>query len=360
MPPIRVLIVDDSVLIREMLGEVLRSDPEIEIAGIASSGPQALTLIPRLKPDLVMLDFSLPGLDGDATLAEIRKFNPTLPVLVLSTFTEWSSTVTLEGSGWGATDYMTKPALGSSSQEVRQKFRDQLIPKVKNLCARPARLRLPVPVVAVAQGRARAQIDIVAIGASTGGPEALTDLTPRFPADFPVPIVIVQHMPAMFTRLLAERLNALTTLDVNEAQEGKRLAPGQVWIAPGDYHMTVARRKSEVVLTMNQRPTEQGCRPSVDVLFRSVAETFGAHVLAVVLTGMGADGTSGAHAIWEAGGEVLVQDEATSAIWGMPGRVVAAGLADCVCPLSGVASEVVRRVYDSRRLPTKVLAAVAR
>jgi two-component system chemotaxis response regulator CheB len=215
-------------------------------------------------------------------------------------------------------------------------------------------------VAAVAQERARVQINIVAIGASTGGPEALTDLIPQFPADFPAPIVIVQHMPAMFTRLLAERLDGLTSLTVSEAQEGKRLAPGQVWIAPGDYHMTVARQNSGAVLTMNQQPKEQGCRPSVDVLFRSVAETFGANVLAVVLTGMGADGTSGAQAIWEAGGEVLVQDEATSAIWGMPGRIVAAGLADCVYPLGTMASEVVRRAYARRPLPMLAQAAVAR
>jgi two-component system chemotaxis response regulator CheB len=252
---------------------------------------------------------------------------------------------------------MTIPVLGSSSQEVRQKFRAQLIPRIKTLCSRTARLRVPMPVT---KERARVQIDIVAIGASTGGPEALTDLIPQFPADFPAPIAIVQHMPAKFTRLLAERLDTLTSLTVNEAQEGKRLAPGQVWIAPGDYHMTVVQRQSEVVLSMNQRPAEQGCRPSVDVLFRSVAKTFGAHVLAVVLTGMGADGTSGAQAIWQAGGEVLVQDEASSAIWGMPGRIVAAGLADCVYPLGSMASEIVRRVYARRPLPLQAQAALAR
>jgi len=359
MPPIRVLIVDDSVLIREVLGE-LHADREIEIVGIASSAAHGLRLIPSLKPDLVMLDYLLPGMKGNATLAEIRRFNPTVPVIVLSTFTERGSDVKAEVSAGGATDYVTKPALGSRSNEDRQKFREQLILKIKNLCSRPARLRLPMPVVAVAQGCARPQIDIVAIGASTGGPEALTDLIPQFPADFPAPVVIVQHMPAMFTRLLAERLNELTSLVVNEAQEGERLAPGQVWIAPGDYHMIVARRKSEVVLSMNQDATEQGCRPSVDVLFRSVAKTFGAHVLAVVLTGMGADGTSGAQAIWQAGGEVLVQDEASSAIWGMPGRIVAAGLADCVYPLGTMASEVVRRVYARRALPILAQAAVAR
>jgi two-component system chemotaxis response regulator CheB len=358
MPPIRVLIVDDSVLIREVLGE-LHADREIEIVGIASSAAHGLRLIASLKPDLVMLDLSLPGLDADETLAEIRRFNPTLPLIVLSTFTERGPAVKAELLA-GVTEYVTKSAPGNSNQEVRQKFREQLISKVKNLAARPARLRLPVAVVAAAQGRARAQIDIVVIGASTGGPEALAELIPKFPADFPVPIVIVQHMPAMFTRLLAERLNSLTSLVVNEAQEGEKLAPGQVSIAPGDYHIIVDRRKSEVVLSMNQHVTEQGCRPSVDVLFRSAAKTFGAHVLAVVLTGMGADGTSGAQAIWEAGGEVLVQDEATSAIWGMPGRVVAAGLADCVYSLGSMSSEVVRRVYARRPVPILTRAAVAR
>ena len=191
----------------------------------------------------------------------------------------------------------------------------------------------PLPVTTIARARARVPIDIVAIGTSTGGPNALADLIPQFAVTFPVPIVIVQHMPPMFTRQLAERLNALTPLLVQEAQEGKKLATGQVWIAPGDYHMMVARRASDVVLTMNQRSPEQACRPSVDVLFWSVAETFGAHALAVVLTGMGADGTRGAQAIREAGGEVIVQDEATSVIRGWSPRVRPIASAHCVVPL---------------------------
>jgi two-component system chemotaxis response regulator CheB len=185
-------------------------------------------------------------------------------------------------------------------------------------------------------------------------------MVPQFPGNFPVPIVIVQHMPPMFTRQLAERLNALTSLRVNEAQEGTRLAAGQIWIAPGDYHMNVVRRAGDVVLTMNQRPLEQGCRPAVDVLFRSVAGTFGAHALAIVLTGMGADGRSGAQAIREAGGAVIVQDEATSLIWGMPGSVVAAGQADHICPLALIAPEVVRRVSASRQVANSSWAAVAK
>ena len=202
-------------------------------------------------------------------------------------------------------------------------------------------------------------IETVAIGASTGGPEALAELIAKLPGDFPVPILIVQHMPSKFTQNFAERLNSLTPLSVREGQAGQKLHPGQVWIAPGDYHMTVARHGSDVILMTNQRSPEQGCRPSVDVLFRSLAATYGSHALGVVLTGMGADGTSGAQAIWEAGGEVIVQDQATSAVWGMPGRVVAAGLARSVCPLSSVPFAIMSRVYANGQ-PGDARAAVAK
>jgi two-component system chemotaxis response regulator CheB len=343
-----------------VLSELLRSDPEIEVAGTACSGSLALSMIPRLQPDLVTLDLEMPGMDGLETLAGIRKLSPTLPVIMFSTFTERGAAVTLEALARGATDYVTKPSQAGGTEGARQRVRDELIPKIKSLCRTQVPFARPLPVATAAQARARFPIDIVAIGTSTGGPNALAELIPQFPATFPVPIVIVQHMPPMFTRQLAERLNALTPLLVHEAQEGKKLAPGQVWLAPGDYHMTVARRGSDVVLTMNQRSPEQACRPSVDVLFRSVAETFGAHALAVVLTGMGADGTRGAQAIREAGGEVIVQDEATSVIWGMPGSVVAAGQADRIYPLRFIASEVVRRVHASRELANSSWAAVAR
>lgn len=351
MAPIRVLIVDDSGVIRRVLSEVLRADPGIEIVGTASSGSLALSLIAQLKPDLVTLDLEMPGRDGLETLDRIRKLSSKLPVIMFSTVTERGAAVTLEALARGATDYVTKPNQATSAEGARQRVRDELIPKIKSLCTpcvlfRPA----PMPLVTASHGRVREVIEIVVIGTSTGGPNALAELIPQLPADFPVPILIVQHMPPLFTRQLAARLNLLTPLLVHEGQEGKKLAPGQVWIAPGDYHMMVVRRGSDVVLTMNQRPPEQACRPAADVLFRSVAEAFGGHVLGVVLTGMGADGRIGAQAIREAGGTVIVQDEATSAIWGMPGRVVAAGQADCICPLGGMASEIVRRVTASRPL----------
>ncbi len=189
---------------------------------------------------------------------------------------------------------------------------------------------------------------MVAIGTSTGGPNALVGLIPglipQFPADFAVPIVIVQHMPPLYTRLLAERLNALARLEVQEGKEGQKLQPGQVWIAPGDHHMTVALKEREFVLGLNRDAQENSCRPAVDVLFRSVAQAYRANVLAVVLTGMGADGTRGSADIRDAGGEVIVQDEASSVVWGMPGSVVAANLADRIYPLDSIVPEVVRRV----------------
>jgi two-component system chemotaxis response regulator CheB len=198
----------------------------------------------------------------------------------------------------------------------------------------------------VVQGEGQ-RIDILAIGTSTGGPNALAEMVPGLPGNFPVPVVVVQHMPPVFTRLLAERLNARSPLSVHEAVAGARLEPGHVWVAPGNYHMTVVRKGREVVLDLNQDPPENSCRPAVDVLFRSVAHTYASHSLAVVMTGMGSDGMRGARSIHDAGGQILVQDEATSVVWGMPGSVAGLGLADQIRPLKQIAPEVVRRVTSS-------------
>jgi two-component system chemotaxis response regulator CheB len=203
------------------------------------------------------------------------------------------------------------------------------------------------PPAAAVAGSARRRIDVVAIGASTGGPNALADIFSRLPADFPVPIVVVQHMPPMFTRLLADRLSAQFPIRVHEGTSGAVLEPGHAWIAPGDYHMIVVRDTGQVRLLLHQDPPENSCRPAVDVLLRSVAKTFGPHVLAAILTGMGQDGLRGCEAVHAAGGQVLAQDEATSVVWGMPGYVARAGLADRVLPLNLVADEILRRVRAS-------------
>jgi len=196
------------------------------------------------------------------------------------------------------------------------------------------------------------RIDTVAVGSSTGGPNALFELIPQLPKDLPIPVVVVQHMPPLFTRLLADRLRAKGKLTVEEGQAGRRLEAGHVWVAPGDYHMTVARKNMDVILELNQGPSENSCRPAVDVLFRSVARTYGPHALGVILTGMGSDGAKGAKAICDAGGEVMVQDEESSVVWGMPGAVVSAGLTDEIYPIQKIVAEIVRRVSTRRWLTT--------
>jgi two-component system, chemotaxis family, protein-glutamate methylesterase/glutaminase len=351
MKPLRILIVDDSALIRKVLSNLLASDPEIVVAGTAGNGIQALARIPEIKPDLVTLDIEMPAMDGLETLVEIRKLYPKLPVIMFSTLTERGAAATLDALAKGASDYVTKPSHSGGSDSSRERVQEELIRKIKSLCMvrapQPPTSRPSAPPV-LAAARPQARVDVLAIGTSTGGPNALTALLPQLPADFPVPIVIVQHMPPLFTRLLAERLNNITHLDVQEGKEGQKLQKGQVWIAPGDHHMTVSRKGTEFVLGLNREPQENSCRPAVDVLFRSVAQTYGANVLAVVLTGMGADGTRGSSDIRGAGGEVIVQDEASSVVWGMPGSVVAASLTDGIYPLVGIAAEVMRRVSMRR------------
>ncbi len=356
MPPARVLIVDDSVVVRKLLCEALGSSPEVTVAGTASSGSTALAKIPQLNPDVVTLDIEMPGLNGIQTLVEIRKLYPKLPVIMCSTLTARGAAITLEALSEGASDYVTKPSnsesLGSSLEQMRQ----ELIGKIVGLTNRFVPPKSP-PARQLLQKKPSGQpIDILAIGTSTGGPNALGEVIPRLPADFPVPVVIVQHMPPVFTRLLAERLNSSSPLSVREGEAGKLLEPGNVWIAPGNYHMTVARRRAGTMLNLNQEPPENSCRPAVDVLFRSVAEAYGASVLAVVMTGMGSDGARGAVHIRDGGGGIVVQDETTSVVWGMPGAVVEAGVVDKICPLADLSQEIVRRVASSRTRASGVAA----
>jgi two-component system chemotaxis response regulator CheB len=198
------------------------------------------------------------------------------------------------------------------------------------------------------------RIELVAIGASTGGPNALAAVLPALPADFPVPIVIVQHMPPVFTRSMADRLNAQAAIGVSEATAGEPLQAGHAYVAPGDFHMTLGRDAVGAKLRLHQGPPENSCRPAVDVLFRSVAESFGGRVLAVILTGMGKDGLNGCQNLRDAGAQILAQDEATSVVWGMPGFVARSGLADQVLPLDRMASEITRRARLGRSLPLPV------
>jgi len=348
---VRVLVVDDAVVFRRLVAEELSADPAIEVVGTAANGRIALAKLAQVNPDLVILDIEMPELDGLATLREIRKSHPRLPVIMFSALTERGAEATLDALALGATDYFAKPTGTGSLEASLRVIRDELVPEIKALCRRDAGPPTTAGVAAAgpAPGGARVgPVKVIAIGASTGGPNALADVFGGLPADFPVPVVIVQHMPPMFTRLLAERLSDRSPVAVEEGRTGAVLRAGHAWLAPGDFHMAVVRDGERARILLNQGPAENSVRPAVDVLFRSVAQAFGPNVLAVVLTGMGQDGLRGCEAVRSAGGQVIVQDEPTSVVWGMPGFVARAGLADRVLPLARVAPEIVSRVRAGR------------
>jgi two-component system chemotaxis response regulator CheB len=345
VPKIRALVVDDAVVFRQALSKELSADPMIEVVGTAANGRIALQLLTQVNPEIVILDVEMPELDGLATLRELRKTHPKLPVIMFSALTERGAAATLEALSLGATDYFAKPSAGlEASFKV---IRDELIPEIKMICGRTAAsTQIAINPLRTAQGNAA--IEAVAIATSTGGPNALAEVFSGLPASMPVPIFIVQHMPPMFTRLLAERLTAQHAIKVEEATSNTVVKPSRAWIAPGDYHMIATRDGAGVRLALNQDPPENSCRPAADVLFRSLPRVYGPGVLAVVMTGMGQDGLRGCEAIKEAGGRVIVQDEASSVVWGMPGYVAKAGLADKVLPLPHLAAEIVRQVRNGR------------
>jgi two-component system chemotaxis response regulator CheB len=358
MPKIRVLVVDDAVVIRRMITEVLGRDPQIEVVGAAANGKIALQKIPQVNPDLITLDVEMPEMDGLQTLRELRKVYPRLPVIMFSTLTARGAMTTIEALSAGASDYVTKPGNVGSITEGIAKLESELLPKVKALCRQiieaTPRTVPPAPVVAGAKPPASLRpskpvpIEILCIGTSTGGPNALAEVFKVFPGDFPVPIVIVQHMPPMFTALLAERLTSNSAIKFAEGKEGGKLQPGHGYIAPGGKHMEVRRQGLGVFVRLHEEPPENSCRPAVDVLFRSVVATYGSAVLGVILTGMGQDGLRGCELIRERQGQILAQDEASSVVWGMPGAVANAHLPDKILPLDQVCGEIVRRVRESR------------
>lgn len=355
MRKLRVVIVDDAVVVRRIVSDVLTGDPQIEVVGTAANGRIGLQKIELLNPDAVTLDVEMPEMNGIETVREIRKRWPRLPVIMFSTLTERGASTTLEALALGANDYVTKPANVGSVQVAMERIREDLIPKLKALCPLVIGKPVAAPVTRIAPlvappraAGARQRIDAVVIGVSTGGPNALAVVLPQLPRTLAVPVLIVQHMPPVFTRLLAERLAAKSQLRVAEATAGQPVEAGLALIAPGDFHLTVERSRGGVVAALNQESPENSCRPAVDVLFRSAARVFGPHVLAVVLTGMGQDGLRGCEAVREAGGQAIAQDEASSVVWGMPGFVARAGLADRVLPVDQVGAEIARRVGDQR------------
>ncbi|NPB09044.1 MAG: chemotaxis response regulator protein-glutamate methylesterase [Thermodesulfobacteria bacterium] len=340
MKKIRVLVVDDSPVFRKLLSEVLRSDREIEVVGTASNGKEALEKIPRLKPDVVTLDIEMPVMDGLTALEKIHRLYPQVRVIMFSSLTQKGAKETIKALSLGAFDFVTKPSSQSLTESFKR-IREELLPKIKSAVPRPRPpIRKPRTPSRPQPTRLfpTARREVVAIGVSTGGPKALAEVIPRLPGNFPVPILIVQHMPPIFTAQLAARLDQLSALRVIEANQGVPVTPGKVFIAPGDKHMEVRITNGTKVIHLHKGPPENSCRPAVDVLFRSVAKVYGARSVGVIMTGMGHDGLAGAKQMKEAGALIIAQDEATSVVYGMPRAVVEAGIADYVLPLGEIAN----------------------
>lgn len=352
MQPIRTLVVDDSVVARRVISDIFAAEKDFEVVGTAPNGRLALTKIARLSPNLVTLDIDMPELDGIQTLAEIRKTFPGVRVIMVSNLTQRGAAITVEALFQGASDYVTKATQTSSPEEARRYLGEQLLPKARAIVSpvsAPAGAPRAPEEPTIRRRSSAPPSRIVVIGSSTGGPNALTEILTGLPADLAAPVVIVQHLPANFTPFLARRLDAAGPLVVHEAQSGDRLFPGQVWIAPGDRHLEVHATSNGFELETTDGPPVNSCRPAADVLFKTAATTFGDETLAVVLTGMGQDGLAGCRSIREAGGQIVTQDRETSVVWGMPGQVTGAGLADAVLPVTEISAEIVRRVTASRR-----------
>jgi two-component system chemotaxis response regulator CheB len=366
--------VDDSVVMRSLLRTVVATDSALEIVGSAADGASALTAIAAGKPDLVLLDVEMPVMDGLATLRELRTRGYTMPVIMCSSLTQRGARVTIEALASGASDYVAKPAGQSGRDAAIETLAQELLPKIRALtgagqAARawqpmlatvvPGISRLKLPTVVYRPQPVSSTPAVLVIGVSTGGPAALDRILPTLPASFPLPVLIVQHMPEVFTNLLAERLNGRCPLRVREAQEGDAVGPGVIHIARGNWHLELragvralasSAPRPHPTLHLSQGPLENHCRPAVDVLFRSAVEVYGSGVLAVVLTGMGSDGLIGCRMIRERGGSVLAQDQPTSTVWGMPGAVANAGLAQKILPLEMIGPEICRIVS---RTPTE-------
>ncbi len=375
---IRVLIIDDSVVFRKILSEALNREREISVVGCAVNGKEAIQKMASLRPDMAVLDVEMPEMNGLETLDAMRKRGIKTGVIMFSTLTEQGAETTMQALERGAFDFVPKPTgTGAFSKSV-ERIKTELIPKIKAFAASrngsgPMSRALPKKRVAGPQkdrpgaaaragrerigGRAQQSTagmkparpprsvpalslklkpEAVGIGVSTGGPKALNHVIPQIPANFRLPVFLVQHMPPVFTSQLAKRLNQSSKLKVVEAEDGMIVKPATVYIAPGDYHMTVVSKNGLRVIDLNHDPPENSCRPAVDVLFRSLAKVYGGRVVAVIMTGMGKDGLRGAEELKRLGARIIAQDKASSTVYGMPKAVADAGISDRICPLEKI------------------------
>ncbi|MEQ8435297.1 MAG: chemotaxis response regulator protein-glutamate methylesterase [Oceanicaulis sp.] len=354
--PPRVLIIDDSAVVRGLVARWIEQDPRLEVAATCADGEQGVRKAGELQPDLVVLDIEMPRMDGLTALPLILKAAPRARIVMASTLTRKGAEVTMRALSLGAADYAPKPEAGKVAGA--DAYRDSLIAKLVALSPRyrsqpstftaPASQPAPPPRLApVYPSTPRTLVStrpgLIAIGSSTGGPQALREVMSALPKDTSAPIVIAQHMPKLFTAILAEHLTKCG-LPASEARHGETLRAGHVYIAPGDFHFTVQSDRTGLRAQLDQNPQVNFCRPAVDPLFESCAAAAGRALLAVVLTGMGHDGRDGSRAVRAAGGQVIAQDQASSVVWGMPGAVAEAGLADQILPLNDIGPELARRL----------------
>ena len=364
-PKIRVMVVDDAVVFRGLVSRWMQDEPDIEIVSAHRNGQEALENFSRYDPDLVVLDIEMPVLDGLETLPRLLANKPDLTVIISSTVTRRNAEVGIRALSLGAADYVSKPET-NREMTLSPEFRRELITRIRALgrrrfermaqAVRPQRFiaesaepvstpELPYRLKPFSAVPPR----VLVIGSSTGGPQALQIMLRGIaPAIARVPVLITQHMPPTFTTILAEHIGRATGRPAHEGQNGELLAPGRLYIAPGARHMQIARDGEQARVVVNDDPPVHFCRPSVDPLFATAAAAFGSATLAVILTGMGSDGTDGASIVAEAGGSVIAQDEATSVIWGMPGSAAEAGVCAGILPLEAIASRVNELVTGGR------------
>lgn len=382
---VKVLVVDDSLVFRKILTEALDKDPGIKIVGSAANGREALQLIRTLRPHLIVLDVEMPEMDGLQTLDEIRRQRLDVGVIMFSSLTVKGAVTTFEALAKGAFDFVPKPTGTGAFSESVKRIKDDLIPRIRAYAesrinrAQASRRPAPPPSITPAPAASRqiptrqpARVqtpsqpvsgnlnkearpcatsatfvtrrlfspEAVAIGVSTGGPNALNDVIPRLPGNFGLPVFLVQHMPPVFTAQLAKRLNDKSAIKVVEAQDNMPVEPATVYIAPGDFHMEVRGEGNQRIIRLNQGPPVNSCRPAVDVLFQSIAKVYGGKVIAVIMTGMGQDGFVGCQELKSKGAVIIAQDKETCVVWGMPKFVTEAGLADRVSPLDKIAESI--------------------
>jgi two-component system chemotaxis response regulator CheB len=343
---VRVLVVDDSALMRQLLSSMMQSDRDIEVVGAAPDPLVARQMIKDLNPDVVTLDVEMPNMDGISFLEKIMKLRP-MPVLMISSLTQEGAEATLQALELGAVDYIAKPkvdlqqGLAEKQAEIVEKVKIAAKARVRSRAGTPARAAAP----AAARGGFSTTERIIAIGASTGGVEALREVLCSLPADSPA-VVVTQHMPAGFTTRFAERLNTLAQVTVQEAADGQRILPGHVYIAPGNWHLEVVRTGANYTCRLHDGPAVSGHRPSVDVLFRSVAASAGRNAIGVILTGMGKDGAEGLKQMRAAGAPTIGQNEATCIVYGMPKAAHAIGATQIELPIEKIAGAILERCSD--------------